>query len=348
MRYLLLFIINLISIPFSYSAVMNVYTDQRGTVIMNLDGEIKYGDGNKFVYIAESWRHSGNPIQIIVLSSNGGSVGAADVISRYILNYNIATMVFTNSYCYSSCFNIFISGNPRFANVKSSIGVHRMSIASQDTDSARSSSIDMSSYYKAMNIPDNIRLAMLETPPSQMYYLTEIDKKNISTLIPNVNDVIEMFNNVGVTIPQTSVSKNDKAKARKLNMEAIALIRNEGNFIDAIQKLEQAKSLSPSDSEILGNLGYAYSNTGNTEQAQINFTASLKITPRRGATWGNLAPILADKGMIDWAVEAFINYWNYSKNKDAATKQLYYWSDEYPNSNRDLASSTARRKLGID
>lgn len=149
-------------------------------------------------------------------------------------------------------------------------------------------------------------------------------------------------------MPHSSVSQVNKTKARQLNKEAIELIRNEDNFAAAIPKLEQAKGLYPSDSEILGNLGYAYSNVGNYAQAKINFTASLKINPKRGATWGNLAPVLADQGEVEWAVTAFVNYWNYSRYKDAATRQLYYWTTEYPGTNRDIASSKARKILGID
>lgn len=154
------------------AADIDVFTTQDGAVMMILEGELNYNDQQKFVYIAESWRESGNPIQTILLSSSGGNVRAAEVISRYILNYNIKTIVIPYAHCYSACFNIFIAGSPRFAYEESSIGVHRISFSGRDTDSARSSSIDMNSYYKAMNVPDNIRLAMLETPPSELYYLS--------------------------------------------------------------------------------------------------------------------------------------------------------------------------------
>ena len=332
--------------PLAFSAEMPVQALQDGTVVMEIYGNIEVYDGRKFINIAESWRASGNPIKVISLNSGGGSVLAGELISNYILQNKISTFVFSNSTCASACFNIFIAGYPRIADNNSQLGVHRISSGNYDNASARYASIDMNDHYKNMGVPDNLRLAMLDTPPQQIYWLSNSDKQKISTFQPDYSAAAKQFDSVGVKTPQVTITNNSKAQSRSLNREAISLIRN-NNFALAISKLEQAKSLNPADSEILGNLGYAYYMSEDLKNAQINFTASLKITPKRGATWGNLADLLAYTGQIDWSVQAWINYYNYSKNKQAAQGQFDYVLENYPNTNNAIAVKQAMTQLGL-
>jgi hypothetical protein len=338
--------LSLIISPLAFSAEMPVQALQDGTVVMEIYGNIEVYDGRKFINIAESWRVSGNPIKVISLNSGGGSVLAGELISNYILQNKISTFVFSNSTCASACFNIFIAGYPRVADNNSQLGVHRISSGNYDNASARYASIDMNDYYKNMGVPDNLRLAMLDTPPQQIYWLSNSDKQKISTFQPDYSAAAKQFDSAGVKTPQVTITNNSKAQSRSLNREAISLIRN-NNFALAISKLEQAKSLNPADSEILGNLGYAYYMSEDLKNAQINFTASLKITPKRGATWGNLADLLAYTGQIDWSVQAWINYYNYSKNKQAAQGQFDYVLENYPNTNNAIAVKQAMTQLGL-
>ncbi|WP_156791783.1 ATP-dependent Clp protease proteolytic subunit [Haemophilus sp. oral taxon 851] len=332
--------------PLAFSAEMPVQAFQDGTVVMGIYGDIEGNDGQQFINIIESWRVSGHPIQIIDLHSGGGSVISGYQIADYIMRHRIQTVVRGNSECASSCFNIFIAGQPRVSEPNSKIGVHRISSGSNDTHLARSLSIDMSAYYKSMRIPNNIRLAMLETPPERMYWLTAKDLKDVSDYQLNYSEAEKVFSDGGLKESKSMITNNSKAQSRSLNREAISLIRN-NNFALAISKLEQAKSLNPADSEILGNLGYAYYMSEDLKNAQINFTASLKITPKRGATWGNLADLLAYTGQIDWSVQAWINYYNYSKNKQAAQGQFDYVLENYPNTNNAIAVKQAMAQLGL-
>ncbi|MGN2429273.1 hypothetical protein ACTFJG_25880, partial [Klebsiella electrica] len=59
------------------------------------------------------------------------------------------------------------------------------------------------------------------------------------------------------------------------------------------------------------------------------------------------APSLASTNQIEWAVNCFINYWNFSKNKKAATNQFFSWEQERPGTGIDIASKRARSTLGI-
>lgn len=330
----------------AYSADMQVYSDKNGLVIMYLNGSINPNDGDKFIYVSESWKNSGYPIGLVILNSNGGSVYASYQISNYMVRNNISTLVGAGNNCLSACFNIFLSGSPRYAVPAANVGVHRVSMNSYDTASARSSSIDMNKFFKAFNVPANIRLAMLETPPNDMYYLTVKDKENISTYKPNKQQVATVYSSGGIKSQTVKNNDSDKSRARELNKQAIKLIHS-GDFYQAISLLEQAKNFTPSDAEILGNLGHAYAKMNNLNLAQINLTASLKVKPKRGASWGDLAFVLADIGDVDWATTAFVNYWNYSSKKDLATNALYQHSIMYPNTNRDFAARKARFILGL-
>lgn len=332
--------------PLVFSAQMPVQTLQNGTVVMGIYGDIESSDGQQFINITESWRLSGHPIQMITLHSGGGSVKSGYQIADYIMRHKIQTVVMGNSVCASSCFNIFIAGQPRVSESNSKIGVHRISSGSDDTHLARSLSIDMSAYYKSMRVPNNIRLAMLETPPEHMYWLTSKDLKDISDYQLNYSEAVKVFSDGGLKESKSMITSHSKSKARDLNTEAKTLIWN-GNFQLAISKLEQAKNYNPSDAEVLGNLGFAYQKIGDLRNAQINFTASLKLSPKRGATWGNLADLLADTGQIDWATDAFVKYYTYSKNKQAALNLFHTWMQQYPNTGRDKAVRQAMARLGL-
>lgn len=332
--------------PLAFSAEMPVQAFQDGTVVMGVYGDIEGNDGQQFINIIESWRVSGHPIQIIDLHSGGGSVISGYQIADYIMRHRIQTVVRGNSECASSCFNIFIAGQPRVSEPNSKIGVHRISSGSNDTHLARSLSIDMSAYYKSMRIPNNIRLAMLETPPERMYWLTAKDLKDVSDYQLNYSEAEKVFSDGGLKESKSMITSYSKSKARDLNAEAKPLIWN-GNFQLAISKLEQAKRYNPSDAEILGNLGFAYQKMGDLRNAQINFTASLKLSSKRGATWGNLADLLADTGQIDWATDAFVKYYTYSKNKQAALNLFYTWMQQYPNTGRDVAVRQAMDRLKL-
>lgn len=101
------------------------------------------------------------------------------------------------------------------------------------------------------------------------------------------------------------------------------------------------------DSEVLGNLGYAYYMIRDYNNARLNLTSSLKIKPDRGSSWNNLGMVLAENGDGDWAEKCFINYWNYSSNKEAATDQLYYWRESFPGTLLSNTAASTIQKINI-
>lgn len=340
------FLITLTISTLANSAHIEVGTDRHGTVTLYFSDKIELNDAQKFFNTAESWRKQGFPIQLIVLNSTGGNVLASRYISEYILRNKISTVIPNGALCASACVNIFLSGTNRIADIGSQIIVHRAGINNRDSNAAKATSIDINDFYRSMNVPDDIRIAMIDTPPNEYFYLSDDQKQRISRRVINYDKATTLFNRDNAPKLVNTIPKNSKQLARQLNKEAINLIWN-NNFSVAISKLEQAKNYNPADAEVLGNLGFAYQKAGDLINAQINFTASLKLAPKRGATWGNLADVLADTGDIDWAIQAFVNYWNYSKNKQAATDLFYTWMNQYPNTGRDIAVRRAMQILGL-
>lgn len=318
-----------------------------GTFLLIVDGTIELGDSDSFSRVITSFRQDNIPLTEILLNSRGGNVSVARIMSATISKYKLATVVPDQWECSSSCVLLFGAGVYRYAYPGSRIGVHRISVGGLDTNLARSASLDMDELYTRMNFPQNVKYKMLTTPPNKVYYLTEEDKRNISHLYSDTQKVDEIYNNAGVTTPHIIITRGDRAEARELNKKAIQQIRS-GQYYPAIQNLEAAKSIYPSDAEVLGNLGYAYYMSNNLTAAQMNLTSSLQIAPRRGSSWNNLGLVLASTNQIEWATKCFINYWNYSSNKKMATNQFFSWEQQRPGSGIDIASKQARAALGLN
>jgi hypothetical protein len=105
--------------------------------------------------------------------------------------------------------------------------------------------------------------------------------------------------------------------------------------------------MNRNSAEILGNLGYAYYLSGDLMLAQKTLYASLQHNPKRGASWNNLGLVFAAQNKVQQAIKCFVNYWNYSTNKNAATNQFYEWEENQPGTPLDSAAKGARQVLGI-
>lgn len=316
------------------SAVFNVFSDEQNQIVASISGSIVASDSYRFIQLAENYRKNGTPIKIITLHSGGGSVTGSYEIAQYIIDHNISTLIDNKAQCASACFNIFIAGKKRFAHSGSQVGVHRISDSYYgDTDSARGSSIDMNEYFRNFNVPNNIRLAMLETPPEKMYWLTNKDKQAISTATLSVSKSSRV-NEQNSNDIQTFIKQAEK-------------YYNQHNYRTGVTALEKARQLAPRNPVVLGNLGWGYGKLGKNELALKYLTQSLEIHPQNIEYWGYLAEIYADLGYLDYSTNAFIKMYQYAKDKQKAMNLLYAWSISYPNTNRDMAATNARQQLGI-
>ena len=166
----------------SYAANINfIETDdiKPNSGVISLYGEIKNYDAPQFVNLVEVLKKSNKEILGIDLNSNGGNVVAAIEIMNHILGHKLNTVVRNGNSCGSACFLIFMAGNHRYAEPDARLFVHRISVDNTDTLEAKGFSVEMNTIYRQLNVPSNLRIAMLETPPDQIYVL---DKKDIDVI----------------------------------------------------------------------------------------------------------------------------------------------------------------------
>lgn len=336
----------LVHVP-AKAAVSLVHGNTRDNIsFLIMTGSIEPGDADRLLSELNQWSLKNQPVNVLALDSTGGRVEEGYKMMSAVLNNQISTVVMPGSLCFSACISIFAAGKQRYAYPESRMGVHRINMNGEDNALARSASIEMNKVYKYLNIPDNIRLKMLDTDPSDPGELTLTEKADLNSLAPDITGATIIVNQSSLKPVARTITTNDLKAARNLNEQAITLI-NQKQYIQAISLLERAKELSPTDAEILGNLGYAYYLAGDLDNAQNALTSTLQLKPKRGSSWNNLGLVLAARGDISWATEAFVRYWNYSSNKKAATNQFFYWESERPGTALEEASRRARAQLGL-
>jgi tetratricopeptide (TPR) repeat protein len=119
--------------------------------------------------------------------------------------------------------------------------------------------------------------------------------------------------------------KGDTVKARKLNDEALVLMRRSQDA-EAIPILEDAHSADPSDVEIANNLASAYFNTSfannDFSRAKSMLVDTLRLKPDRNIAWANLGRAFAMEGNEFAATYCYINFCRFSKDREKALQSL--------------------------
>ena len=168
---------------FSYAEAADFFYDMHieASDVYRMVGEIQEGDSLKFSKILSRTRHSGRQ-GYLFLNSVGGRLDEANRIMDIVAMNKLATVVPDDFLCASACFNIFIAGAQRYAYPDSRIGVHRVSVLhSVENQYTRGDSLEQNEVFKKYNVPDNIRLAMIDTPANDLHYLSQEDKVKLST-----------------------------------------------------------------------------------------------------------------------------------------------------------------------
>ncbi|MGO9372448.1 MAG: DUF3426 domain-containing protein [Syntrophobacteraceae bacterium] len=131
----------------------------------------------------------------------------------------------------------------------------------------------------------------------------------------------------GLAKPQ----KGDKASARKLNDEALALMRQSKDS-EAIPILEEAHRTDPSDVEITNNLASAYFNSSfannDFSKAKAMLVDTLSLKPDRNIAWANLGRAFAMEGNELAATNCYINFYYFSKDRAKALQSLAKGTNE--------------------
>jgi hypothetical protein len=318
----------------AYAAeITSGYTDN-GIGSIHYSGDVENGDYEKFVEVYEQLRRSGLEKFMVVLNSNGGDVGQGVRIGMFIAEKKMATVVESGMHCFSSCISIFAAGTPRTAYPRSKLGVHRAAdMKLRDNSNARSVSISLNDYYRRFNVPDSVRIAMIDTPPNKIYLLTEKEIKSFNTQAPLA------------VVPASNLTLDEiKKKVMDAKLQALEFM-DQGKFLDAVRTLEKMKSLAANDYELFSMLGKAHFMSGNRNQAIINYSSSVKINPHHADSWRALGELVADDGNIEWATQCFVKYYDNMTDKNLAFSVLEGLSYANKGQRKDLAASSARKKI---
>ncbi|GAB3625369.1 hypothetical protein PTE30175_01475 [Pandoraea terrae] len=113
----------------------------------------------------------------------------------------------------------------------------------------------------------------------------------------------------------------DRAIARDANNEGRAALQAR-DFGAAIEAFRRGAEADPADIEILNNLGYAYGEAGESDDAVETLSEVLMRAPKRSSAWANLSDVLADTGHLSEATAALGTALHYSGNRDRTLAAL--------------------------
>jgi hypothetical protein len=153
---------------FSSAAEISPVALEKGRTAIFLIGEIKPDDATTFRALAQKYDDA-----LVLLESDGGSVGAAIEIGKAIRLKGYSTAVINGSSCNSSCALIWLAGSPRALSKSAKIGFHA---AYADVDGqARESGFAnamIGRYLTLLNLPDQAVFFATTSPPNSLNWLT--------------------------------------------------------------------------------------------------------------------------------------------------------------------------------
>jgi hypothetical protein len=158
--------------------------DNSQRIYLHLTGDFVFGDSSQVISLIEA-----NHPQYVLFNSNGGSIGDAIKIGRFIRSQKINTVANENA-CASACFLAFIGGEQRFAFGNANIGVHQSSFPLLISFQTAAEHIKiLKDYVAEMGVMPAIIDLALASPPDAMHYLKqEFRDYNVATVIVPKNN----------------------------------------------------------------------------------------------------------------------------------------------------------------
>lgn len=151
------------------------------------DGEIYQGDGMKAVEYLRN-----NPelekTNTVFLNSNGGVIAESQWLAKIFRDTKMKTVVRTNGYCVSACFELWAAGTTRVAGSGARIGVHRIHINGHETVETQSDTIAYATRVSKLGVPRAILASMMMQPSAGMYYLTDDDIASMNAFRYNATE----------------------------------------------------------------------------------------------------------------------------------------------------------------
>jgi hypothetical protein len=143
-----------------------------------INGEIKDGDGKKFLDVAAS---AIGKTDYLYLTSPGGSFEDGMEIAKYVHQHNFRTGVVADHICTSMCAIIWLAGNQRTYGGKTRIGFHSMSTIPMDRQGNRikngkrtpynAGNALVGAFFNQLGLNYEAIAALTDADPTSMFYL---------------------------------------------------------------------------------------------------------------------------------------------------------------------------------
>lgn len=171
---------------------------KRGEI--KISGEIVEGDGEKLAqYILQN--QDKNCVLGVILDSNGGLISESLKMSALISGEKMEVHVDIDKTCASSCFLLYLAGEPRHAANNTSIyslaygriGLHRPYMPKEFFDSASTTKTtnaqaslmeQMTAYLNSQNVPSSLIEKMMSRSSSEIYWLSDSEISALGEVSP--------------------------------------------------------------------------------------------------------------------------------------------------------------------
>lgn len=321
LRYIKFFVL-IVACLGSANAVELIHKGQEHDgVVIRLSGRIKDGDGEKLGQSLGEAKRNGLRVSAIELDSPGGLVSAGATMARLVRDNKVNTVVNDGSACASACFMIFAAGKERITGEYARIGVHSaVNPLSGEDNGAKSATIDMTRFLAELNVPPTILGKLVVARPSDMYWLTKDEMREMQTnnekAKPTKESYVEKVSPPAKPIPEKT-KQEDLRKANDLFAKSLSYIRA-GQSSEALPLLKQASEYSPYDPDIANNYGYALYLGGRTTEAKDAVLLALQIKTDFSDAYRVLALTASSLGDRILTKESLLKYYRHSNYKDNA------------------------------
>ncbi|MEM5502113.1 hypothetical protein WNY59_10975 [Ahrensia kielensis] len=166
----------------AHRASMSIKLGSEG--VLQLTGTIEPETATLFVSEIDK---IGEYVKTISLDSPGGFLQSALTMGALIREKGYDTKIADGALCASACPLIFASGTNRTVDKKAAFGLHQIYTAGGDPLSAaeamseaQSTTARITRYLEGMGVEPAVWNFALETPPSQLYYLSSDELRNFN------------------------------------------------------------------------------------------------------------------------------------------------------------------------
>ncbi len=150
--------------------------------IIDARGPVVQGDFHRLLEFCDTIDKAGRLAGIIV-DSPGGNVLEAEKMSGTIRDMRLSVAVAAGGRCASACFLMFAAAPYRIAGEGARIGVHRASLAGEETAGSLGATDGMAVEIEHYGVPPAIVAKMKQTAPGGVTWLTASDMASMHVVI---------------------------------------------------------------------------------------------------------------------------------------------------------------------